>query len=800
MLMSDAPSIALPEERPILPLRDSVLLPLSVVPIDVGRPRSVRLVEELAAQPHALVGVVAQRDSSIVEPTFEQLFSVGTLARVVKVMRLGQTKYSVVLNGLSRFRIRKGDRLEPFMRASIERLSEPKPPPGAASLIQQLRLRVRELLDLISEDGADKEALGIIENVTDPGPLADLVVANLADEHASFQECQRVLETVEVGARLKLVRQMVDKQLRIFQLKSEITNEVQEEMGRSQREYVLRQQLRSILEELGEGGEEDEADELQERLMRADMPKQANALARRQLSRLRSMQGQSAEYNVTRNHLEWLVDLPWARTTPDQLDVRRVRKFLDQDHFGLDDVKRRIVEYSAVRQLRADKRGPILLFVGPPGVGKTSLGRSIARAMGRKYERISLGGVRDEAELRGHRRTYVGALPGRIIQALKKSESKNPVLVLDEIEKMGADVRGDPTFALLEVLDPEQNNAFEDHYVGVPFDLSQVMFLATANSLGPIPPALMDRLEVIEVPGYTRPEKLKIAVSFLVPKQLREHGLDESQLRFPAEALEDIIEHYTREAGVRGLEREIAAVCRDTAVALAEGHSLAGSGIVSEERTRRVLGPERYRPELADRKPTAGVVPGLGSAGAGGHLLFVEASLMSGSGKIRMTGSLRAVMQESAATAVSYVRSRALRLGIDPEWTKKTDLHVHIAGARASRDAAGLGLPVLVAVASVLLQQAPEPLVAVVGEVTLRGMLLPISDLKAKLLAAQRAGIRAVVLPERNRNDLEEVPSSILDGLDLILARNVDEALARALDGRARAAQYPAPAAPELSA
>ena len=539
--------------------------------------------------------------------------------------------------------------------------------------------------------------------------------------------------------------------------------------------------MRSILEELGEAGEEDEADELQEKVVVAGLPPEADKVARRQLGRLRGMQSQSAEYNVTRNYIEWLVELPWSRTTPDQLDVKRVRQCLDEDHHGLETVKQRIVEYSAIRQLRTDKRGPILLFVGPPGVGKTSLGRSIARSMGRRYGRIALGGVRDEAEIRGHRRTYVGALPGRIIQALKKAESKNPVLVLDEIEKMGTDARGDPTFALLEVLDPEQNSAFVDHYLGVPFDLSQVMFLATANSRAAIPPALMDRLEVIEVPGYTRAEKLAIAVDFLVPKQLREHGLTPELLDFNLEGLEVIVDHYTREAGVRSLEREIAAVCRDLAVKLAEGAHVPRQQ-VNGAYVERVLGTQRFRPELAERRNTPGIATGLGVGGAGGDILFIETTSMPGKGKIRVTGSLRAIMKEAAATAVSYARSRAERLSIDPEWIKTVDLHVHIPKGGSTRDAAGVGVTIFVAVMSLLLKVPARPDVAVAGELTLRGTVLPVAEIKAKVLAAHRAGIKSLILPERNRGDLEEVPKVVLQSLEIHFIRRVEEALALALD------------------
>jgi ATP-dependent Lon protease len=790
------PAAGTRERVAILPLRNSVLLPMSVVPINVGRPRSVRLVEEFTGSERTLVGVIAQRDPEVVEPTFEDLYEVGTLARVVKVIRLGQANYSVVLNGLGRFRVLRPAGFEPYMRADIERQREPRgADPELTQLAQDLRSRMRQVLALLPE--LPKETAGILDNVSEPGALADLIASNFPEEHAKVAERQSVLEALDTKERVKLVKEIVDRQLRVLRVKDEIADQIRDEMSRSQREYVLRQQMRSILDELGEASDEDEVDELREKLVRAELPQEAEQVARRQLSRLRSMQSQSAEYNVTRTYVEWLVDLPWNRTTPDQLDVKRVRQCLDEDHHGLERVKQRIVEYSAIRQLRSDKRGPILLFVGPPGVGKTSLGRSIARAMGRRYGRIALGGVRDEAEIRGHRRTYVGALPGRIIQALKKAESKNPVLVLDEVEKMGVDLRGDPTAALLEVLDPAQNSTFVDHYIDVPFDLSQIMFLATANDRWLIPPALMDRLEVIEVPGYTRIEKLSIAREFLVLKQLREHGLTEEHLEFTDEGLEAIIDHYTREAGVRNLEREIAAVCRHFAVRLAEG-SGSERQLVNNGFVEHVLGPQRYRPELAERRFAPGVATGLGVGGAGGDILFIETTRMPGKGEIRVTGSLRAIMQEAAATAVSYVRSRADRIGVDPEWLKSIDLHVHIPRAAAAKDAAGVGVTIFVALTSLLLGIETRPDVAVAGELTLRGTVLPIGDVKAKVLAAHRAGIRSVILPERNQADVEEVPENIRSDIEIHFVRRVEDALRLALAGplptSTRKPSEPAPA------
>jgi ATP-dependent Lon protease len=774
--MAPAPPKPLGTERiAVLPLRNSVLFPMSVVPINVGRPRSVRLVEELVGKESALVGVITQRDPETVEPTFEELFAIGTLARLVKVIRLGPNNYSVVLNGIGRFRVQQPLGLEPYMRADVVRLADELPAPDEIeALAQRLREATRKMLALLPD--LPKETAGILDNVRDPGALADLIASNLPEEQADIAFRQRVLEAVDVKGRLEAVIAIVARQLDVLKVKGEITAMVQGDLSRSQRDLVLRQQMRSIREELGEAGDDDELDELRERVARAELPPEAEKAARKQLSRLSSMQPQGAEFQVTKTYVEWLADLPWNRTTTDRFEVKEVRRCLDEDHFGLDTVKKRIVEFSAIRQLRRDKKGPILLFVGPPGVGKTSLGRSIARAMGRRYGRIALGGVRDEAEVRGHRRTYVGALPGRIIQALKKTGTKNPVLVLDEVDKMGVDMRGDPAAALLEVLDPEQNDSFVDHYIDVPFDLSAVMFLATANYFDNIPMALRDRMEVIEVPGYTRTEKRAIAEQFLVPKQLKEHALVPEMLSFARDGVEAIIDYYTREAGVRGLEREIAAVCRDAAVRLAEGQKLENV-VVDAERAEQVLGVRKHDPELAERRLRPGAATGLAVTPSGGEILLVEVTRMPGKGEITVTGGLRNVMKESAATALSFVRSKAEVLSLDPEFLRTVDLHVHVPRGGSARDAASGGLTIFVAVASLLLGASVKPDVAVSGEITLRGSILPISGIKAVVLAAHRAGMRALVLPARNERDLEEVPEEVRRELEIHLVSRVEQVL-----------------------
>jgi ATP-dependent Lon protease len=767
---------------------------MSVVPINVGRPRSVRLVEDLLGRDRALVGVLSQRSPETDEPTFKELYTVGTIARVVKVIRLGPSNYSVVLNGLGRFRVKGIVSLEPYMRGKIERIPE--------SLVRDveldalgtgLREATREVLQLMPN--LPRDTAGILDNVREPGALADLIASNFPQAQASVGDKQEILEAFDVKARVRLVLAMVGRQLEVLRVKKEISSMVQEEMGKSQREYILRQQMKSIREELGEAGEDDEIEELRERVRRAKVPLEVEKVVKKQLSRMRSMAQQSAEYNVTRTYVEWIADLPWSKTTVDRLSVQDVRRCLDEDHLGLEKVKKRIVEFAAIRQLRADKKGPILLFIGPPGVGKTSLGRSIARAMGRNYERIALGGVRDEAEVRGHRRTYVGALPGRILQALKKAGTKNPVLVLDEVDKMGVDLRGDPAAALLEALDPEQNNTFQDHYLDLPFDLSQVMFLATANNRDTIPPALLDRMEVIEVPGYTRSDKLGIAREFLVPKQLSAHGLTDERLEFGQEGIATIIDHYTREAGVRGLEREIAAICRATAVKLAEGLDVHEE--VTPEHVERVLGPHKHRPEVAERNLEPGVATGLGWTPGGGEILFIEATKMPGKGNIVLTGNMRNVMQESATTALSFVRSKAERLHLDPEWLKNIDLHLHIPQHGTPKDGPSAGVTMFTAVCSLLLGCSVRADVAMTGEISLRGRVMTVGGIKEKLLAAHRAGIKHVLIPAKNRKDLEDVPQDILDEVKVTLINSMEEILPLVLEPPRQRPSSIAPPAPE---
>jgi ATP-dependent Lon protease len=787
--MSDPSSASEFELFPILPLRNSVVFPASVVPINVGRPRSVRLVEDLAGHERAIVGIVSQRDAEVDEPRFEDLYAVGTLARVVKVLRLGPSNYSVVLHGLARFRIGQFAGLEPYMRARVRRVPEDlERDVEIDALAASLREGMRHLLSLMPN--LPRETSGILDNVRESGALADLIASNLASEQASVADKQKILETFDPRSRVRAVLGIVSRQLELLRVKKEVSSMMADE-GKAQREHILRQQMRTIKEELGDGGEDDEIEELRERLRVAGLPDEVQKVARKQLGRLSGMQAQSAEYNVTRSYLEWIADLPWSKTTPDRLDVEQTRRCLDEDHYSLPKIKKRIIEYVAVRKLAGSKKAPILCFIGPPGVGKTSLGRSIARSMGRRYHRIALGGVRDEAEIRGHRRTYVGALPGRILQGMKKVGVKNPVIVLDEVDKMGVDMLGDPASALLEVLDPEQNSTFQDHYVDVPYDLSQVTFLCTANDPDTIPAALFDRMEVIECAGYTRAEKRSIATEFLCPKQLSAHGLTDERLDFKQDGVEKIIDSYTREAGVRNLEREIGAVCRHVAMRIAEGETTL-SIAADAEAVEKILGVPRFLPDLTERTSAPGVATGLAWTPAGGDILFIEATRMPGKGAVTVTGNLKSVMIESATTAVSFVRSRAKQLGLDPEFLKATDLHLHVPKGGTPKDGPSAGVTMFSAVASLLLRAPVRRDVAMTGEITLRGSVLPVGGIKEKLLAAHRAGIRTILMPARNEPDLENVPSDVLGELKIHLIKRVDEILALVLEP-----PIAAPAVPE---
>src|SRR5579862_5005249 len=658
--------VEIPEFISVLPLRNSVLFPGSIIPIDVGRKKSVRLVEEAISKERPVIGIVTQRDAKTEDPGPTDLYTVGCAARILKVIKLAKDNFSVILQGVSRIRLTDISGQDPFMTARVQPLPDsPSTDVELDALVMNVKDVAKRVIKLMPE--LPKEATALVDSVTDPGQLADLITSNL---DIQVDEKQDVLETFDLKARLRKVLQFLSRQHEVLKVRERINTQVQEEMGRNQREYVLRQQLKAIKEELGElddgGGD---LDEFGEKITKAKMPEEAEKVAKKQLDRLKGMQPSSAEYTVTRTYLEWLVELPWSISTDDHIELPEVRKCLDEDHYDLDKVKKRIVEYMAVRKLKNDKKGPILCLVGPPGVGKTSLGRSVARAIGRKFVRVSLGGVRDEAEIRGHRRTYVGSLPGRVIQGIKKAGTNNPVFVLDEVDKLGHDFRGDPASALLEVLDPEQNNSFSDHYLEVTFDLSKVMFIATANQLDPIPWALRDRLEIIELPGYTRQEKRHIARAFLVPKQLDEHGLKSERCEITDDAVFEIIDSYTREAGVRNLEREIGSLCRAVAVKVAEGQAKEKE-VINGPEVQEILGPNKFVSEVADRTSEPGVATGLAWTAVGGDILFIEATKMPGKGKLTLTGQLGDVMKESVTAALAGQRELALAghlRGLDEE-------------------------------------------------------------------------------------------------------------------------------------
>jgi ATP-dependent Lon protease len=757
---------------PILPLRNSVLFPASVVPVNVGRARSVRLIEEACGRERPAIGVVTQHRPEIEDPTFEQIHQIGTIARVLKVIRLNSGQYSVVLQGVSRMRIEEPLGRHPTLRAKVHRFHEaPVVDVEIEALAAHLRESSRELFEQMPS--ASRESLHILDNVREPGALADLIASNLTIPNDAKQ---KILETLEVRERIRKVLDQVVRQNEVLRVKSEISNMVEEEMSSSQREYLLRQQIKSIKRELGEAeADEEEIETLRERIALADLPPEACSAARRELRRMSSMHAASSEYQVARTYVEWLADLPWNKTSSDWLDVNQARRVLDEDHFGLEKPKQRILEYIAVRKLRRDGRAPILCLVGPPGVGKTSLARSIARASGRQFVRVSLGGVSDEAEIRGHRRTYVGAFPGRIVSGLKKAGSRNPVMTLDEIDKLGTDHRGDPASALLEVLDPEQNNQFTDHYIDVPFDLSRVMFIATANRRSSIPGPLLDRMELIEIPGYTPREKHAIARDFLIPRQLSDHGLSPERLDFTDSSIDTMIESYTNEAGVRKLEQRAAAVCRDVAVRLAKGEDV--SIMADDAFIEQVLGPPSAKRQIPERDARPGVATGLAWTPAGGDLLFVEATQMPGNGKLHLTGNMGDVLKESASAAFTFVRARATELGLPEDFLRKVDIHVHLPAGGVPKDGPSAGIPLYVALASLLTDLKVRPDVAMTGEITLRGNVLQVGGIKEKCLAAHRAGLRRVLLPKRNEPDLEEIPSEVLEDLEICLVSKVSEVL-----------------------
>ena len=773
----DTGEIEFGNELPVLPIRNAVLFPAAVAPFDVGREKSVALVEDIENLDQPIIAIVAQRDPSTDDPDQNDLYPVGVAARVLKALKHSSGTYSLILQGLVRIRLEQVVTSEPYIRARVSRLEEPAAEDvESEALAMSLRDIAKQVIQLMPE--LPREAGSLIDSIQEHGQLADLVAANL---DAPVEEKSQLLETLDAKERIRKVLRLLTRQLEILKMRERINSQIKEEMGKNQREYVLRQQLKAIKEELGEEeGDQGDLDVLEERLAKANLPSEADTVAHKQLKRLRQMQVGSAEYTVVRTYIDWILDIPWSKQTADNMDIAAVRKVLDEDHSGLEKVKKRIVEYLAVRKLKKDKKGPILCLIGPPGVGKTSLGRSVARAVGRKFHRISLGGVHDEAAIRGHRRTYVGALPGQVIQGMKKATTINPVFMLDEIDKIGHDFRGDPAAALLEVLDPEQNDTFSDHYLEIPYDLSKVMFIATGNVGDTIPAALRDRMEIIEIPSYTRREKADIARVHLVPKQLDEHGIKPEQVTLKDGAIESIIDHYTREAGVRNLERQIASVIRGVAVKVAEGEQ--GPWIISDEESLRpYLGAPRFSSEVAERTAETGVATGLAWTSVGGEILFIECTRMHGTGKLQLTGQLGDVMKESAQTAMSYVRTRAKAFGIPEDFLETSDIHIHIPAGAMPKDGPSAGVTMMTAIVSLLTGIHVRHDVAMTGEITLRGRVLPVGGVKEKVLAAHRAGIKRVILPERNAADLDEVPEEVRETLEFVPVSKMDAVLANAL-------------------
>ena len=766
------------DELPVLPIRNAVLFPGAVAPFDVGREKSVALVEDVDNLTAPVIAIFAQRDPSTDDPGKDDLHHVGCAARVLKALKHSSGNYSLILQGLTRIRLDTMTQSGPYLKAKVSRLPEQNAADDEAeALSMSLRDIAKQVIQLMPE--LPREAGSSIDSIQAPGALADLVAGNL---DAPVDEKASLLEMIDVKERIRKVLKLLTRQLEILKMRERINSQIKEEMGKNQREYVLRQQLKAIKEELGEDeGDQGDLDGIEERIAKANLPQEAEQVAKKQLKRLRNMQVGSAEYTVVRTYLDWILDLPWHVQTPDNMDISAVRKVLDEDHYGLEKVKKRILEYLAVRKLKKDKKGPILCLIGPPGVGKTSLGRSIARALGRKFVRISLGGVHDEAAIRGHRRTYVGALPGQIIQGMKKAGTINPVFMMDEVDKIGHDFRGDPAAALLEVLDPEQNNTFADHYLEIPYDLSNVMFVATANIADPIPAPLRDRMEILEIPGYTRREKLAIARRHLVPKQLEEHGITKEMLDITDPAVDLVIDTYTREAGVRTLERQIASIIRGVAVKIAEGDTTPRK-IEGEEQVREFLGPQKFTSEVAERTEEAGVATGLAWTSVGGEILFIEATRMFGSGKLQLTGQLGDVMKESAQAALSYVRTNAERYGIAKDFLEKSDIHIHIPAGAMPKDGPSAGVTMFTALVSMLTGIRVRHDVAMTGEITLRGRVLPIGGLKEKVLAAHRAGIKRVLVPERNKADLDEVPAEVKGELEFVFVSKMDQVLEAALE------------------
>lgn len=770
-----ASEVEIPEVIPLLPIRDIVIYPYMMLPLFVGRDISIRAVEESLARDR-LIFLVAQKNSAEDNPTPEDVHRVGTVASIMRMLKLADGRVKILVQGLSKGEVESYVRERPFFEVKIRKIVEP-PLQEISIEVEALMRNVKEKIEqILNLKNLPPEIVMVTDNINDPGVLADLVASNL---RLKIDESQGILEVFDPVGRLKKVNELLSRELELSTVQARIQNQAKEEMSKTQREYFLREQLKQIQQELGEGDEQaEEINELKKQIEKAKMPLEVRREAEKQLKRLEQMHPEASESSLVRTYLDWLVELPWSKRTKDNLDIQKAKQVLDEDHYDLEKVKERILEYLAVNKLKRKIKGPILCFVGPPGVGKTSLGRSIARALGRNFVRISLGGIRDEAEIRGHRRTYVGALPGRVVQGIKQAGSNNPVFMLDEIDKVGTDFRGDPSAALLEVLDPEQNHGFSDHYLNLPFDLSNVLFICTANLLDPVPPALADRMEVIHLSGYTNEEKLEIARKFLIPRQLEDNGIS-GNLEISDDALRRIIGQYTKEAGLRNLEREIASICRKVARKVAEGKRDLTR--LTSRNLHLFLGPPKFIPEAEQEQHEVGVATGLAWTSAGGEVLYVEASLSKGRGNLTLTGQLGDVMKESAQAAVSYARSQARRLGIEEDFYQKLDIHIHVPAGDIPKDGPSAGITMATALISALTRRPVSRDVAMTGEITLRGRVLPVGGLKEKCLAAFRAGIKTIIVPDRNQKDLDEIPKHLRRKLRLVSIKNMAEVLKLAL-------------------
>jgi len=770
----------IPEELPILPIKGTIVFPLIIVPLVAVKERAIKLIDD-ALEGDKILGLVAQKNQKKEIPGKDDVYRVGTASTIAKMLRFPDGSLRLLVQGISRIRIKEFTQEEPYLKATVEIIEERwEKGVKVEALMRNIVSMFQRLIELSPHLPEELEA--IVINIEEPGRLADFIVANLNFE---LEDKQKILETFDPVKRLQNLTPILMKEINILELGAKIRSQVKDEIDEDQRKFYLREQLKAIQKELGEKDERTiEIEELKKKIKKAKMPKDVEKVALKELERLGVIPVQAAEYHVIRTYLDWFVNLPWSKETKDNLAIKEVEKVLNDDHYNLEDVKERIIEFLAVRKLKKDSKGPILCFIGPPGVGKTSLGKSIARALGRKFVRFSLGGVRDEAEIRGHRRTYVAALPGRIIQGIKQAGSNNPVFMLDEVDKIGVDFRGDPAAALLEVLDPEQNNSFSDHYLEVAFDLSKVMFITTGNIIDPIPPALKDRMEIITLPGYIIQEKLEIAKNFLIPRQVKENGLSKKLIKFTDNAILEIVNDYTREAGVRNLERSIGSICRKVARKVAEGRKTLS--IINKGNVKEFLGPAKYYSEVAERTGGVGIATGLAWTRAGGEILFVEATKMHGKKCLTLTGQMGDVMQESAEAALSYIRSNAKKFGIDGNFYDKYDIHIHIPEGAIPKDGPSAGITMSVALASLLTEKPVKPDVAMTGEITLRGKILPIGGVKEKVMAAKRAGIKEIILPEKNRSNLEEISDKVKRGIKFVFIDCIDDAIQEALERKKR--------------